>query len=107
MNPVTRPLLVAAVGSPCPWCGEPMTLPDRPPSRDHLHPRSRGGTCADTRNRAIVCEPCNNLKGGRSLAGFLQKLIDAGDVIRAARVAAFMAGRNPMRREETGRSFDL
>jgi len=35
-----RPVLVAAIGSRCPYCGEPMACPPRHPSRDHIRPRS-------------------------------------------------------------------
>ena len=41
----TTPLrteLLAIIGSPCPYCGQTMQIPDRPPSRDHIKPRSKG-----------------------------------------------------------------
>jgi hypothetical protein len=31
-----RAALAAAIGSPCPYCGQTMQIPERPPSRDHL-----------------------------------------------------------------------
>jgi hypothetical protein len=82
----SRAILVAAVGTPCAYCGDPIALP----TRDHLKARARGGTLAD--GKAIVCQPCNEMKGTRSLAGFLQTLIARSDAKRAVYVAAFMAG---------------
>jgi hypothetical protein len=37
-----RRVLVAAIGSPCAYCAEAMAVPDRPPRRDHIKPRSKG-----------------------------------------------------------------
>lgn len=60
----------------------------RAPSRDHvLRARVRGGTLADPGNRLIVCRGCNEDKGTRSLAGFLQRLLNRDDP-RAAFVRA-------------------
>ena len=53
-----RAVLVAAIGSLCPLCGEPMVGPDRFPTRDHIKPRSKGYRLT-VDNRAIVCAPCN------------------------------------------------
>jgi 5-methylcytosine-specific restriction endonuclease McrA len=63
---------------------------ERPPSREHIRPRSKGFTLADPLNRAIVCQPCNEDKGSRSLASFLFRLRRAADP-RAPIVAAFVA----------------
>jgi len=56
-----------------------------------LHPStgSKGFTLADPANRAIVCQPCNEDKGSRSLASFLFCLRRAADP-RAPFVAAFL-----------------
>jgi 5-methylcytosine-specific restriction endonuclease McrA len=83
-----RTILRAAIGSPCPYCGEPMTA-DRSPTRDHIRPRSKGYTLADPANRVIVCFPCNQLKGSRSLRSFLFRLNRSCDP-RAAHVASFL-----------------
>jgi hypothetical protein len=79
-------------GKPCPFCGHTMKMGSpRAPSRDHLKPRSRGGTFANG-NKLIVCRPCNHNKGDRTLkewaerlvaledprAGLVQNLIDRG-----------------------------
>jgi len=37
-------VLVAAIGSRCPYCSELMAHPSRHPSRDHIKPRARGYT---------------------------------------------------------------
>src|SRR5690349_11997939 len=88
MRRVRRPALVAAIGSPCPYCGEPMTGPHRWPSRDHIRPRSkRYQLTAD--NRAIVCQPCNEAKGSLSLQRFANRLTIAGDP-RAFHVTALL-----------------
>jgi hypothetical protein len=42
MRHVRRAELVAAIGSPCAYCCEPMVAP----TRDHIRPRSKGGTLA-------------------------------------------------------------
>jgi hypothetical protein len=51
MREVRRAELVAAIGKPCAYCGEPMVTP----SRDHIRPLSKGGTLAP-HNRALVCD---------------------------------------------------
>jgi len=65
-----------------------MTAEHRPPSRDHIRPRSKGGTLVPG-NRAIVCTPCNIEKGSRSIWSFLARLTAAGDR-RAVIVAQFI-----------------
>jgi 5-methylcytosine-specific restriction endonuclease McrA len=83
-----RKSLLDAIGEPCSYCGEPMLPDERRPSRDHIRPRSKGFTLADPANRAIVCQPCNEDKGSRSLASFLFRLRRTGDP-RAAIVEAY------------------
>ena len=46
-------LLLAVIGSPCPYCGQTMHIPDRPPSRDYIKPPSKGFALAG--NLASVC----------------------------------------------------
>jgi HNH endonuclease len=55
---VHRAELVAAIGQPYRYCGNPMAVP----TRDHIRPRCRGGTL-DGQNKALVCDPCNQEKG--------------------------------------------
>ena len=83
---VRRPALVAAIGSPCPYCGELMAGPDRCPTRDHIKPRSKGHRLTAD-NRAIICAPCNKDKGSLSLQRFANRLAQAGDP-RAQNIAA-------------------
>jgi len=83
-----RPVLVAAIGYRCPYCGEPMAHPPQHPSRDHIRPRSRGFTLTPD-NRAIVCRRCNSDKGSLSLGRWLNRLRRAADP-RADYVADFM-----------------
>lgn len=85
--PLRRPALLAALGSPCPYCGEPMNFPARRPSHDHIEPRSRGHHLTPD-NTAIVCQRCNTAKGSKSLARWHARLAQAGDP-RAPRIAAF------------------
>jgi 5-methylcytosine-specific restriction endonuclease McrA len=82
-----RRVLVAAIGLPCAYCAEAMTVPDRPPSRDHIKPRSKGHALAG--NLAPVCCRCNTDKGSLSLGQWLTRLSRAGDA-RADHVAAFV-----------------
>lgn len=84
----SRRVLVAAIGSRCPYCGELMAVPARHPSRDHIKPRSRGHTLTPS-NRAIVCQPCNSDKGALTLGRWLNRLRRAADP-RVDHVAAFM-----------------
>jgi hypothetical protein len=56
-----RAELLAVIGSPCPDCGQTMQIPDRPPSRDHIKPRSKGYRLAG--KLALVCCRCNTDKG--------------------------------------------
>lgn len=83
-----RPVLVAAIGSRCPYCGEPMACPPRHPSRDHIRPRSRGHALGAD-NQAVVCRTCNTDKGSLSLGRWLNRLRRAADP-RAGHVADFM-----------------
>jgi 5-methylcytosine-specific restriction endonuclease McrA len=53
------------------------------PTRDHIYPRSKGGTLAQ--GKALECERCNGKRGSRTLAS----LRSAGDQ-RAVIAAAFM-----------------
>jgi 5-methylcytosine-specific restriction endonuclease McrA len=78
---------LAVIGSPCPYCGQTMQIPDRPPSRDHIKPRSKGYPLAV--NFALVCCRCNTEKGSLSLGQWLTRLSQAGDA-RADHVAAFI-----------------
>jgi 5-methylcytosine-specific restriction endonuclease McrA len=87
-----RPLLVAPIGLPCPYCGEPMTVPDRAPSHDHIRPKSPRHTLDKLGNRAVVCWRCNQDKGSLSVGRFLNRLARAGDP-RAMHVEAFMRQR--------------
>jgi hypothetical protein len=82
-----RAALAAAIGSPCPYCGQTMQIPDRPPSRDHIKPRSNGHALAC--KLALVCCRCNTDKGSLSLGQWLTRLSRAGDP-RAYHVAAFI-----------------
>jgi len=86
---VRRPILVAAIGTPCPYCGEVMDTGQRAPSRDHIRSYKRGGRLADPNNRVIVCQRCNSDKGHLSLEAFRNRLARAGDP-RAVHVEAFM-----------------
>jgi len=79
--------LLAVIGSPCPYCGQTMQIPDRPPSRDHIKPRSKGHALAG--NLALVCCRCNHDKGSRTLGQWLTRLSRAEDA-RAGHVIAFM-----------------
>jgi len=58
---VRRAELVAAIGRPCAYCGDPMAAP----TRDHIHPRSKGGTLAH--GKVLACLRCNGDKGAGRL----------------------------------------
>ncbi|MGJ4908877.1 HNH endonuclease [Bradyrhizobium sp. HKCCYLS2033] len=81
MREVRRAELVAAIGKPCAYCGQAMAAP----TRDHVRPRSKGGTLAG-QNKALACQRCNEDKGSRSIRSWLYRLEKAGDP-RAAIVA--------------------
>jgi HNH endonuclease len=72
---------VAAIGKPCAYCGEPMAAP----TRDHIRPRSKGGTLAPG-NKAMACDCCNSDKGG-PLACFVTVQAREGLAIRRAAIA--------------------
>jgi 5-methylcytosine-specific restriction endonuclease McrA len=79
--------LLAVIGSPCPYCGQTMQIPDRPPRCDHIKPRSKGHALAG--NLALVCCRCNTDKGSRTLGQWLTRLVRTGDP-RADHVETFM-----------------
>jgi 5-methylcytosine-specific restriction endonuclease McrA len=83
---IRRAELVAAIGKPCAYCGEPMAAP----TRDHIRPRSKGGTLAQ--GKALACPGCNGDKGSRTLESWLYRLRMAGDR-RADMVAVMIAAR--------------
>jgi 5-methylcytosine-specific restriction endonuclease McrA len=88
MHPaLIRAELVAAIGKPCRYCGEPMVAP----TRDHIRPRSKGGTL-EASNKALACFRCNQDKGSRSLASWLYRLRMANDP-RGEIVAQFVESR--------------
>ena len=84
MREVCRAELVAAIGKPCAYCGDPMAAP----TRDHIRPRSKGGAL-EGGNKAFACQRCNTDKGSRSLASWLYRLASAGDPRAAIIEASF------------------
>jgi hypothetical protein len=87
---VRRAELVAVIGKPCAYCGEPMAAP----TRDHIRPRSKGGTLA-AGNKAFACQPCNTDKGSRSLRSWLRRL-EIGSDPRAVFVRAIVDSLAPI-----------
>ena len=87
MREVRRPDLVAAIGKPCAYCGEPMDAP----TRDHVRPRRHGGKLTPD-NKVLVCDPCNVDKGHRSLEAWLERLRRRGD--RRAEIVASLVHRD-------------
>jgi len=66
-------------GKPCPYCSHEMRFgTSKPPSRDHVRPRSKGGTFAKG-NKLIVCRPCNNDKDNKTLKEFAEWLAANND----------------------------
>lgn len=57
--------------TPCPYCRKQMLVLVRrlAPTRDHVHPKSRGGSDGPE-NILVVCSKCNNDKGNLTLAEF-------------------------------------
>lgn len=79
-------------GVDCPYCGTVMMIGTRrQPTRDHKIPRCRRSEfiIRPEKNIEIVCGPCNNDKGARTLAEFAMSLHLRGDP-RAMRVAAYI-----------------
>ena len=67
--------MAAAIGSPCPSCGQTMQIPDRPPSRDHIKPRY-----ALAGNRALVCLPLQYRQETKTLpAGYSFTYVKRGE----------------------------
>lgn len=73
----------SGVGKRCPYCAHRMRFGGpNPPTRDHVHPKSLGGS-DDPSNILIVCKSCNNDKADMTLGQFLGMLM-ATDDCRAA-----------------------
>jgi|ERR1039458_3211110 5-methylcytosine-specific restriction endonuclease McrA len=67
------------VGTRCPYCGDVMTADGMTrPSRDHKHPRSKGGTLS-RRNKIVVCRHCNEDKDARTVEEWHEWLIARAD----------------------------
>lgn len=58
-------------GKECPYCGRAIMLghPDLTPTRDHVLPKSKGGTAI-----LIVCYRCNHEKGDMMPDRYLKRL---------------------------------
>lgn len=78
-------------GQDCEYCGVTMDLNSqwRHPTRDHVVPRSKGGTNAPS-NLVRACRACNETKGNNRLLEWVNQLREAGDP-RAERVERLMA----------------
>lgn len=71
-------------GKPCPYCNKDMLIgTSRPPTRDHKVPRSRKDIPRRGVNILVVCGPCNNNKGDKTLEEWARYLMQHGD-LRAA-----------------------
>lgn len=90
------PVLQAALGKPCPYCDKPMNTP----TRDHVYPRHLGGT-RHKDNLLIVCAPCNQAKGAKTLEHFARSLTARRDP-RAQRVWDLVRTRPSFPATETG-----
>ncbi len=81
--------LAAHIGKRCPYCnvlmGDPLTA-FWAPSRDHLHPRVRGGSHCG--NIIICCRRCNSDKGSCTLWEWIVQLVMHDDA-RAEHVIRF------------------
>ncbi|RTM13889.1 MAG: HNH endonuclease [Bradyrhizobiaceae bacterium] len=88
MHHVSRAELREAIGKPCLYCGEPMAFP----TRDHIHPRTHGGTL-DGPNKALACLRCNQDKGCSTLRRWRRRLCRANDP-RAAIVGRLIDSRS-------------
>lgn len=60
----SKKLPITVRGAPCVYCG------DRATTRDHIIPKSSGGTDSK-RNGAPACHPCNNAKGSVHVRGIV------------------------------------
>jgi 5-methylcytosine-specific restriction endonuclease McrA len=52
--------LIKEYGSCCWWCGD--NLPQKKLTKDHLKPKSKGGS-NNLENLRLACFPCNNSRG--------------------------------------------
>jgi len=73
-----REYLLEKWGRKCAYCGAENV----PLEIDHIHPRSKGGSNRVS-NLTLACRPCNQRKGHRDVAEFLEK-----DPKRLARIEA-------------------
>jgi hypothetical protein len=78
MNIPARSELVEAIGSPCPYCGNPMVLPSAPPTRDHVGKTAKRGGHLVEQNKLVVCAPCNQDKGRPLTVGLVQAPPEGG-----------------------------
>lgn len=81
-------------GGKCPLCGKPYSR-ERPPTVDHIVPRSMGGTLEED-NRRVICRKCNNRKGSRPV--WDPSHPDA-DVVPPARAAVVIPARGVVHAE--------
>lgn len=82
--------LESKIGCNCPYCGVGMGRKEYRPTRDHMTPRSRGGTL-EAGNKVIVCQPCNLAKGDLTIHEFYRALKSRNDP-RVTHVQRFILG---------------
>lgn len=93
---LTNARLLAAVGSPCPYCGAEMahTRRGNTPTFDHLIPRKHRKERGVTVPKIICCFGCNTDKGQLLLEEWLVivRARGNGDAKRLATLEAFVSG---------------
>lgn len=80
-------------GEPCTYCGVRMSYfgaRQHIPTVDHVQPLSRGGADHPL-NLVLCCEYCNTWKHYLTLAEWLEKLLEKGELTRADRVRQLIA----------------
>ena len=68
--PIERTLAWKRGNGTCYYCSVPLT--PHTATRDHVHPRSRGGVNHQVRNIVLACRPCNLHKGSQPIWVFLR-----------------------------------
>jgi 5-methylcytosine-specific restriction endonuclease McrA len=88
--------LIERDGGACVWCGRELWRRDL--TREHVVPRSRGGTLT-AENAVVACRRCNKRRGSKPVDAYVRELLREGADVDLATLRAALGrlARSPRR----------